>query len=111
MLHLAALIHVQVNISFELSLTNPGENISITTETSPDSLVVLGVIDKSLTLLAKACKSVEKSNVRESCALYFMCILHIHVYIRKTYLHLPQGYYYLLVQVLADFDNSGFSGY
>ena len=58
-------MYIQVNISFESTVTTPGEDISITTETSSDSMVVLGVIDKSLTLLAKACKSVEKSNVRE----------------------------------------------
>ena len=41
----------------------PGDDVSITTTASPDSVVVLGVIDRSLTLLADACKSVDTNNV------------------------------------------------
>ena len=41
----------------------PGDDVSVVCTASPNSVVVLGVIDKSLTLLADACKSVETSNV------------------------------------------------
>lgn len=37
--------------------------MSILTRADPNSVVVLGVIDKSLTLLADACKSVDTKNV------------------------------------------------
>ena len=42
---------------------SPGDEVSIVTSASPDSVVVLGVIDKSLTLLADECKSVDTNNV------------------------------------------------
>ena len=41
----------------------PGDEVSIVTTADPGSVVVLGVIDKSLTLLADACKSVDTDNV------------------------------------------------
>lgn len=44
----------------------PGDQVSVVTTASPNSVVVLGVIDKSLTLLADACKSVDTSNVSHS---------------------------------------------
>lgn len=43
----------------------PGDDISIVTNSEPDSVVLLSVIDKSLTLLADACKSVDKGNVSD----------------------------------------------
>ena len=58
----------QVGVAFNRSSASPGESISIETVTSPHSVVVLSVFDKSLTLLADACKSLESDNV--SCSLY-----------------------------------------
>ena len=40
-----------------------GDLVSITTTASPDSVVLLSVMDRSLTLLADECKSLEKANV------------------------------------------------
>ena len=57
----------QVQVAFNRSSASPGESISIETVTSPHSVVVLSVFDKSLTLLADACKSLESDNV--SCSL------------------------------------------
>ena len=50
-------------MSFGKDEASPGDDISITTDADPGSVVVLGVIDKSLTLLADACKSVDNDNV------------------------------------------------
>ena len=54
---------IKVNVVFNETLVEPGDPISITTTASPDSVILLSVIDKSLTLLAKSCKSLEKDNV------------------------------------------------
>jgi CD109 antigen len=53
----------EVAVSFDAKVASPGDKVSITTRASPDSVVVLGVIDTSLTLLAEACKSVDTNNV------------------------------------------------
>jgi len=53
----------QVGVAFNQSSASPGDPISIETVTSPRSVVVLSIIDKSLTLLADACKSLESGNV------------------------------------------------
>ena len=53
-------------MSFGTTEASPGDQVSITTQASPGSVVVLGVIDKSLTLLADACKSVDTNNVSNS---------------------------------------------
>ena len=50
-------------MAFNRSSASPGDPISIETVTSPRSVVLLSVIDKSLTLLADACKSLESDNV------------------------------------------------
>ena len=55
--------YLQVRVSFDAKVASPGDKVSITTRASPDSVVVLGVIDTSLTLLAEACKSVDTNNV------------------------------------------------
>jgi len=52
-----------VGVAFNQSSASPGDPISIETVTSPRSVVVLSIIDKSLTLLADACKSLESGNV------------------------------------------------
>ena len=56
----------QVRVAFNQSSASPGDSINVTTVTSPGSVVLLSVIDKSLTLLADACKSLESGNVRKS---------------------------------------------
>ena len=53
-------------MAFNQSSASPGDSISVETVTSPGSVVLLSVIDKSLTLLADACKSLESGNVRMS---------------------------------------------
>ena len=53
----------QVGVAFNQSSASPGDSINVATVTSPGSVVLLSVIDKSLTLLADACKSLESSNV------------------------------------------------
>ena len=61
----------QVGVTFNQSSASPGDSISVSpgdsisvaTVTSPGSVVLLSVIDKSLTLLADACKSLESDNV------------------------------------------------
>ena len=53
----------QVEVAFNQSSASPGDSISVATVTSPGSVVLLSVIDKSLTLLADACKSLESDNV------------------------------------------------
>ena len=53
----------QVGVTFNQSSASPGDSISVATVTSPGSVVLLSVIDKSLTLLADACKSLESDNV------------------------------------------------
>ena len=50
-------------MTFNQSSASPGDSISVATVTSPGSVVLLSVIDKSLTLLADACKSLESGNV------------------------------------------------
>ena len=50
-------------MAFNQSSASPGDSISVATVTSPGSVVLLSVIDKSLTLLADACKSLESDNV------------------------------------------------
>ena len=50
-------------MAFNQSNASPGDSISVATVTSPGSVVLLSVIDKSLTLLADACKSLESDNV------------------------------------------------
>ena len=52
-------------MAFNQSSASPGDSISVETVTSPGSVVLLSVIDKSLTLLADACKSLESGNVRK----------------------------------------------
>ncbi len=42
----------------------PGTPVSVRTVTEPGSVVLVSVVDKSLSLLAEACKSLEKDNVR-----------------------------------------------
>ena len=54
---------LQVGVSFRREQAAPGDQVSVVATASPNSVVVLGVIDKSLTLLADACKSVDKNNV------------------------------------------------
>ena len=54
---------VQVGVSFGTGEAEPGDQVSVVTTASPNSVVVLGVIDKSLSLLADACKSVDTNNV------------------------------------------------
>ena len=39
------------------------------------------------------------------------CGLRKWVWLKPHLYILPSGYYYLRVQILADFENSGFSGY
>lgn len=41
----------------------PGDAVTVKTVTEPDAVVLLSVVDKSLSLLAEACKSLEKDNV------------------------------------------------
>ena len=53
-------------MTFNQSSASPGDSINVATVTSPGSVVLLSVIDKSLTLLADACKSLESGNVRKS---------------------------------------------
>ncbi|CAI8027819.1 Murinoglobulin-1, partial [Geodia barretti] len=53
----------QVGVSFGTGEAEPGDQVSVVTTASPNSVVVLGVIDKSLSLLADACKSVDTNNV------------------------------------------------
>ena len=53
----------QVGVAFNQSNASPGDSINVATVTSPGSVVLLSVIDKSLTLLADACKSLESDNV------------------------------------------------
>ena len=53
-------------MAFNQSSASPGDSISVKTVTSPGSVVLLSVIDKSLTLLADACRSLESGNVRKS---------------------------------------------
>ena len=50
-------------MAFNQSSASPGDSINVATVTSPGSVVLLSVIDKSLTLLADACKSLESDNV------------------------------------------------
>ena len=50
-------------MTFNQSSASPGDSINVATVTSPGSVVLLSVIDKSLTLLADACKSLESGNV------------------------------------------------
>ena len=50
-------------MSFGTGEAEPGDQVSVVTTASPNSVVVLGVIDKSLSLLADACKSVDTNNV------------------------------------------------
>ena len=52
-------------MSFNQSRASPADPISISTATSPNSVVLLSVIDKSLTLLADACRSLEQDNVSQ----------------------------------------------
>lgn len=52
-----------MNLAFSDDIVEPGDAVSITTTTTPNSVVLLSVVDKSLTLLAEACKSLEKENV------------------------------------------------
>ena len=54
-------------MTFNQSSASPGDSINVATVASPGSVVLLSVIDKSLTLLADACKSLESGNV--SCIL------------------------------------------
>ena len=53
----------QVTMAFSDDIVEPGDPVSMTTSTTPNSVVLLSVVDKSLTLLAEACKSLEKENV------------------------------------------------
>ena len=50
-------------MAFSDDIVKPGDPVSMTTSTTPNSVVLLSVVDKSLTLLAEACKSLEKENV------------------------------------------------
>jgi len=52
-----------VDLSFSGDIVEPGDPVSITTVTEAGSVVLVSVVDKSLTLLAEACKSLEKDNV------------------------------------------------
>ena len=63
-------------MTFNQSSASPGDSINVATVTSPGSVVLLSVIDKSLTLLADACKSLESGNVS--------CIISGSVKDRKT---------------------------
>ena len=54
---------MQVDVTSNKVEAEPGDEISFVTTASPNSVVVLGVIDKSLTLLADACRSLESNNV------------------------------------------------
>ena len=55
-----------MDLSFSGDIVQPGDPVSITTVTEPNSVVLVSVVDKSLTLLAEACKSLEKDNVSQS---------------------------------------------
>lgn len=52
-----------MTLSFNQSFAEPGDPVAITTTASPNSVVLLSVVDKSLSLLADACKSLDKDNV------------------------------------------------
>lgn len=56
-------LHVQVTAYFNQSSAEPGDPISLTATATPGSVVLLSVYDKSLSLLAEACKSMENDNV------------------------------------------------
>ena len=47
-----------------MSTAEPGDPITLTTTATPGSVVLLSVFDKSLSLLAEACKSLENDNVK-----------------------------------------------
>ncbi len=55
---------LQVTTYFNETHAEPGDPISLTATATPGSIVLLSVYDKSLSLLAEACKSLEKDNVR-----------------------------------------------
>ncbi|XP_064400639.1 C3 and PZP-like alpha-2-macroglobulin domain-containing protein 8 [Halichondria panicea] len=52
-----------VHLSFSGDIVEPGTPVSVRTVTEPGSVVLVSVVDKSLSLLAEACKSLEKDNV------------------------------------------------
>ena len=58
--------YIQMTTAFNQSSAEPGDPISLTATASPGSIVLLSVYDKSLSLLAEACKSLENDNVRTS---------------------------------------------
>ena len=70
---------IQMTTHFNQSHAEPGEPISLTATATPGSIVLLSVYDKSLSLLAEACKSLEKDNVRivhEKCSLIMVVLMH-----------------------------------
>ena len=54
-----------VDITLSKSLGEPGENISLYFDTAPDSFIGISVVDASLNLLKKPCKSLSKDSALE----------------------------------------------
>ena len=52
-----------MSLHFDQKDAKPGDDVSIISKAAPNSIVLLSVVDKSLTLLADACKSLDKDNV------------------------------------------------
>ena len=53
-------------MSFDKETATPGDAVSISTRSVPESFVLLSVVDSSLHLLSESCKSSSSDNVRES---------------------------------------------
>ena len=70
-----------MGVSFSQSQASPGDPITLTASASPNSVVLLSVFDRSLTLLAEACRSLESSNV--SCVSSY--IVDVSYGIRQQY--------------------------
>lgn len=66
---------------FDKTEASPGDKVSILTKAEPNSVVVLRAIDKSLTLLAEACKSVDSNNVSVIvCQNALTTMIYLHKY-------------------------------
>ena len=72
---------LKVSLSFNASSAEPGDDVSIVTESNPDSLVLLSVSDSSLHLLAEACKSMSKNSVslNKNKRVGLSCILPVFI--------------------------------
>lgn len=69
---------------FDKTEASPGDSVSILTRADPNSIVVLGVIDKSLSLLADACKSVDTNNVSYVVASEVLVFMSVNMYIQSV---------------------------